>query len=379
MADDLKSVLDAMEKSYEATRKNLDLIYNTNKALIGLELIELRQASVRLGQTVAAVGEAIKRLPAEAFRQIDAATKKRFEALDKALDRISDRGSKQLAQTIVSGDFKNLGSVLKGLGKEVGSVFVEAFRGIRDDAKSILADLIQEGIVNPLRVALQEVLKEAMDVIRSVVKAGTELLSEAIRGATEWLTTGIKGVLDIAFTKLQELLTGIWDTISSAFSSLTGQGGMLSGIGGSLGGLLGDAGDWLSGLFGGGSGAGATTDVLGGFVLDDPIAYSWAMGGLAAGGPATRGMPYVVGERGPELFVPDMSGRVVSNENFRSFGGARQSVNLSYNIDARGADAGVEARIRLAMRETEARTITAVRDLANRGGDYAKALGRRRP
>ena len=35
--------------------------------------------------------------------------------------------------------------------------------------------------------------------------------------------------------------------------------------------------------------------------------------GLAEGGPAQAGRPYVVGEQGPELFVPRMSGTVISN------------------------------------------------------------------
>ena len=34
---------------------------------------------------------------------------------------------------------------------------------------------------------------------------------------------------------------------------------------------------------------------------------------LAAGGPATAGSPYLVGERGPELFVPGASGTVLPN------------------------------------------------------------------
>lgn len=369
MADDLKKVLEAMEKSFQATQRNLEQIYNTNKALIATELSELKQAAARFGQTVSQVGDAIKRLPADAVRQIDVATKKRFEALDKALDGISDRGSKKLAETIVSGDFKDVGGVLKGIGKEIGSVFVEAIQGVKDDAKEILGKLIQESIVDPLKTALHSVLKEAMDVIKSVVKAGTDLLAEAIRGATEWLTTGIKGVLDIAFTELQDLLSGLWKTISDVFSNLTGQGGALSGLGNSLGGIFGDIGGWFGGLFGGGAGAAASP--VGDFFPDALIMAA------ASGGPITRGQPYVVGERGPELFVPDISGRIVSNENFRSSAAAGQAVNVTYNIDARGADAGVEARIRLAMRESEARTINAVRELANRGGSYAKTLGRR--
>ena len=34
----------------------------------------------------------------------------------------------------------------------------------------------------------------------------------------------------------------------------------------------------------------------------------------AAGGDVIVGMPYIVGERGPELFVPSTSGRIIPND-----------------------------------------------------------------
>ena len=46
-------------------------------------------------------------------------------------------------------------------------------------------------------------------------------------------------------------------------------------------------------------------------------------------------------------------------------------------IDARGADQGVEMRMHRALRESERRTVAAVAGLADRGGGFAKTLGRR--
>jgi len=37
------------------------------------------------------------------------------------------------------------------------------------------------------------------------------------------------------------------------------------------------------------------------------------LAGLASGGPVIGGRPYVVGEAGPELFVPGSSGSIVAN------------------------------------------------------------------
>lgn len=47
--------------------------------------------------------------------------------------------------------------------------------------------------------------------------------------------------------------------------------------------------------------------------------------GRAAGGPVYAGQPYIVGERGPELFVPNSSGRIIPNGGF---GTPEVTVNL---------------------------------------------------
>ena len=56
--------------------------------------------------------------------------------------------------------------------------------------------------------------------------------------------------------------------------------------------------------------------------------------GLADGGPATAGKPYVVGEEGPELFVPRASGTVIPNDEMASGGGMGMGTTVNYNINA---------------------------------------------
>ena len=58
-------------------------------------------------------------------------------------------------------------------------------------------------------------------------------------------------------------------------------------------------------------------------------------GGRANGGPVSSGTSYVVGERGPELFVPNTSGKIIPNGG--SAGGG-STINLTVNgaIDAEG-------------------------------------------
>jgi hypothetical protein len=92
-------------------------------------------------------------------------------------------------------------------------------------------------------------------------------------------------------------------------------------------------------------------------------------GGKAIGGDVMGGRSYMVGERGPELFTPMSNGSITPNS-----GGA--TINQTISIDARGADAGVEQRIMQAMRQTKAETLAEVQAKANRGGSFARAVGR---
>lgn len=71
--------------------------------------------------------------------------------------------------------------------------------------------------------------------------------------------------------------------------------------------------------------------------LTGNIDFSSAFSGLANGGPAKSGNPYIVGERGPELFVPRSNGRVVPNGRFGGGGGG--DVNVVVNVDAKGSNA----------------------------------------
>lgn len=85
-----------------------------------------------------------------------------------------------------------------------------------------------------------------------------------------------------------------------------------------IGGL--DFGGMLGGLFGGGyTGADTGAVDLGGSI-DDFLA-----GFRADGGPVSAGRRYVVGERGPELFVPNASGTIIPNE---ALGGSAPRVSI---------------------------------------------------
>jgi tape measure domain-containing protein len=94
----------------------------------------------------------------------------------------------------------------------------------------------------------------------------------------------------------------------------------------------------LLGLFGGGgSGIGAVGNFSGAFsgTASSFNPASFGMGllpGRANGGPVSSGQTYMVGERGPELFVPGRSGTIVANDKMGGGG-----TNVVVNVDAKGS------------------------------------------
>lgn len=81
----------------------------------------------------------------------------------------------------------------------------------------------------------------------------------------------------------------------------------------------------IGGLFGGGSIGGNT----GGLEANFDKVFS----GRAIGGSVSSNTPYVVGERGPELFVPGGNGTIIPNKNM----GGGGAPNINVTVDARGS------------------------------------------
>jgi hypothetical protein len=88
----------------------------------------------------------------------------------------------------------------------------------------------------------------------------------------------------------------------------------------------------------------------------------------ARGGSVAKNSPYMVGEQGPELFIPGGSGTIIPNRNLSSGGGGG---NFNISVDARGASdpAAVRAQVQQGILEAapaiiaaaESRTIAGLR------------------
>jgi phage-related minor tail protein len=91
----------------------------------------------------------------------------------------------------------------------------------------------------------------------------------------------------------------------------------------------------------------------------------------AIGGPVQRGNPYVVGERGPELFVPSRSGSIVSNDNMSGGGGVTVVQNINVST---GVQQTVRTEIKSLMPQIAESAKAAVADAKRRGGSYGRAF-----
>tara|TARA_R110002153_G_scaffold177795_1_gene330973 strand:+ start:737 stop:2671 length:1935 start_codon:yes stop_codon:yes gene_type:complete len=97
--------------------------------------------------------------------------------------------------------------------------------------------------------------------------------------------------------------------------------------------------------------------------------------GLAGGGSVSPNQPYVVGERGPELFVPSSSGTVMNNSNSNGFGGGSTTVvNQTINVSA-GVSQTVRAEMISLLPSFKQETMSGVADAKRRGGSYGRAFG----
>jgi hypothetical protein len=117
----------------------------------------------------------------------------------------------------------------------------------------------------------------------------------------------------LGFDDLSRAALGVMDQIAA------------SAIRGGIGAALGTGG-------GGGGGVGGLVGALVGLLSGAP--------GRATGGPVSPGRAYVVGERGPELFVPTASGRV---ETGMPGGGGRRDVRVSITVNAGGGSGASQA------------------------------------
>ena len=98
-----------------------------------------------------------------------------------------------------------------------------------------------------------------------------------------------------------------------------------------------------------------------------------SLGGNAGGGRMQSGVPRIVGERGPEIFIPDTSGTLKNNMDSNNMGGGAIVVNQSINFST-GIVPTVRAEVTKMLPQINDMTKAAVLEASARGGAYRKGL-----
>lgn len=208
---------------------------------------------------------------------------------------------------------------------KVGKVKVDK-KKVEKDIKGEF-DKIQVGFdfVNPVLKALQapEILTEAQkigklineSIEKNVKPLKPETLSPNVTKALEKQKTALEKQLELG----QNVANGISNAFGQAFGSILEGENVFTALGKSLKGFVLEL-------------IQATVKALifraivnafvpGGSQALGATGIANLLGFRANGGPVTGQAPYIVGERGPELFVPSVSGNILPNNRLSSFNG----------------------------------------------------------
>jgi hypothetical protein len=230
------------------------------------------------------------------------------------------------------------------------------------DQQTLLNKAVEQGIMSEerraeLRLASDAAYRRATEQTVQVTEVQIRATREADSVARDLGLTFQSAFEDaiVRGEKLRGVLGGIAQDIAriivrqTVTTPLAGLAtSAISGIGGLISGLLAGPGDIR--------GPGGSTSV--------PFGGPRAMGGPVSGGTA-----YLVGEQGPELFMPGSSGRIIPNGQT---GGT--VVNQTINISV-GVAQTVRAEIAALMPAIKRQTVDAVADARMRGGSFAAAMG----
>jgi tape measure domain-containing protein len=203
-----------------------------------------------------------------------------------------------------------LGELMMEIDAHSGLVthFTEAWKSVvmvyQEQLAPALADLwealkplqpLLDAMVVVFGTALVIAIKVAGDIILGLILVLTQLFTWVAKINTYWAGVWVVTIdaIGTAIFKVTEFINGMIDAFRTAIELAKELGG------GAL--------DYVSGL----------------------------LPGRASGGPVQSGQGYVVGERGPELFVPRTSGTIVPNH---SLGGSGGGVNINVYGDVSGQE-----------------------------------------
>jgi len=303
------------------------------------------------------------------------------EVLGSAFNGLQDRITATRAALI---DIQVAIDTAGGLEALPPSAAIDAMEKL-EELKHSLAELEDTAAIEDAFNGLADTMNGALGQMLTGVLRGTQSMKEAFRDMVRNI------LLSLASKALQNAITGLFAQVGRAASQKfggSGAGGILSGMFGSgkggstAGGILGAALSAGIGAFAGGgfgAGGGGTGSLAGQSTFTGlsgsggTSAAQLGFGGkaFAAGGSMSAGQLGLVGERGPELFMPKTAGTIIPNHALMSKEPTVE-INIinksSAQISNRESQDGMRRRIDIMV-------VDAIqRDLAQ-GGRGSQAIG----
>ena len=206
----------------------------------------------------------------------------------------------------------DIGEKLSPVFKSLSTFFKETFiPGLK-----ALWDYIDKYIIPIFKVTLTPIIQGVAKVFKSVgdlVSDNTDFFKLLGAGLTAFLVI------------VKPVASFIGSTFKLAFSGISV---IIDGISGAIQGLVGAVNLIISGINGLIGAYNIVNNIVGGKDLPK-------IPKLAKGGTVKANSPYIVGEVGPELFVPSSGGRIVPNNKLGG-GGGNIYINVSGAIDQEG-------------------------------------------
>lgn len=274
-----------------------------------------------------AISEAVKEDGARARKELDA-----FQA------RIMAIGQPQASAPVEPGSDQKKKSSLQ----PYVAFDADAFTKAAQEEQNILNEAQKYGAEYRLRVekeeldARAEMMKQWFATIdeeqEAAIKAGQELLVKNTTEFDRYLEQFRGQIQSTIGDGLESLITGNFKNIGDSFKNL----------------LIRMAADYASSQI--------TKKLFEAFGFAGGFSIS---GARADGGPVSSGGTYLVGERGPELFTPSVSGSIVPNNELVSSMPMRGQIVYSpvYNIDARADRAEILQLVDRSVREGNAQLV----------------------
>lgn len=254
--------------------------------------------------------------------------------IDAAKQETRDRQDQQRAETTTSGAFNNLETARTAIQNQLNAGLLSEIEARRrqiqvekEHRNEILSALLSERALAEARGDTAAVSRISVEVERAN-GLGAQRVNEEFQGVKAALSQGFDDVIGSLLRGGDGLKSALLNTLNGVLNSLVS--GLLEkatdGAASSFGGLLANA---IGGLF-----------------------------GFADGGRPPLGVASIVGERGPELFVPDTAGTIFNKQQIAAMaagaGGTTINAPINVTVNSRNGNVPRETRYQIARQVQQA-------------------------